>query len=129
MSADELLVVAVGVAAIGWINWYFFLAERRSAVAVGTADGSQEVTIAVRGGYDPSVVRVKRGAPVRLVFERKETSGCSEEVVIPAFGVRRYLPAFEKTVVELTPTAPGTYEFTCGMSMLRGTITVEEKEG
>lgn len=128
MSLDELLVVAAGIAAIGWINWYFFLAERRSAVVVGSPDGSQEITIAVRGGYDPSVVYVKRGAPVRLVFDRQETSGCSEEVVIPAFGVRKYLPAFEKTVVELTPTASGSHEFTCGMGMLRGTITVEEKE-
>ena len=128
MSLDELLVAVGGIAAIGWINWYFFLAERRSAVAVGSADGSQEITIAVRGGYDPSVVYVKRGAPVRLVFDRQETSGCSEEVVIPAFGVRKDLPAFEKIVVELTPTASGTHEFTSGMGMLRGTFTVEEKE-
>jgi plastocyanin domain-containing protein len=128
MNIDEMLVIAAGLAAIGWINWYFFFAERRTAVAVGAADGSQEVTIGVRGGYDPAVVQLRAGAPVRLVFDRQETSGCSEEVVIPAFGIRKYLPAFEKTVVELTPTTPGTYEFTCGMSMLRGTLTVAEKE-
>lgn len=129
MNIDEMLVIAAGLAAIGWINWYFFFAERRTAVAVGAADGSQEVTIGVRGGYDPAMVQLRAGAPVRLVFDRQETSGCSEEVVIPAFGIRKYLPAFEKTVVELTPMAPGTYEFTCGMSMLRGTLTVAEKEG
>ena len=32
--------------------------------------------------------------------------------------------------VEFTPERAGTYEFTCGMSMLRGRLTVvDEKEG
>jgi plastocyanin domain-containing protein len=128
MSADELFVVAVGLAAIAWINWYFFFARRGSAAAIGAADGRQQVTVTVRGGYEPAVVRVRRGAPVRLVFDRQETSGCSEEVVFPAFGIRKYLPAHEKTVIELTPAAAGTYEFTCGMGMLRGTLAVDESD-
>ena len=45
--------------------------------------------------------------------------------MFPDFGIRRFLPAHQKTAVELTPTAPGTFEFTCGMSMLRGTLVVE----
>lgn len=28
MSATEWLVVVGGIAAIAWVNWYFFLAER-----------------------------------------------------------------------------------------------------
>jgi plastocyanin domain-containing protein len=64
--------------------------------------------------------------PVRLVFDRQETSGCSEEVVIPEFGVRRFLPAFKKTTVELTPEQAGSYDFTCGMGMLRGKLIVDE---
>ena len=36
---------------------------------------------------------LKAGRPVRLVFDRQETSGCSEEVVFGDFGIRRYLPA------------------------------------
>jgi plastocyanin domain-containing protein len=126
MSAADLLVVAGGVAAIAWVNWYFFLAGRSSASAALAGGGVQEVTIGVRGGYDPAVVRLKRGVPARLVFDRQETSSCSEEVVIPAFGIRRFLPAHQKTPVELTPETAGTYEFTCGMSMLRGRLTVED---
>ncbi len=125
MSASEWIVVAAGTLAIAWINWYFFFAERGSAVAAAGTGGVQEVTIAVQGGYAPANVRVKAGTPLRLVFDRRETSGCSEEVVFPDFGIRKFLPAFEKTTVELTPEEPGTYEFTCGMSMLRGRLTVE----
>ena len=121
----DWLVIAAGVAAILWVLWYFFLAERSAAAATAGAGGVQTVTVAVRGGYEPSTIRVKAGAPVRLVFDRQETSGCSEEVVFGDFGIRRFLPAHQKTTIELTPATPGTYEFTCGMSMLRGRLVAE----
>ncbi len=35
MSALDWMVVATGIAAIAWVNWYFFLAERRAAPAKG----------------------------------------------------------------------------------------------
>jgi plastocyanin domain-containing protein len=130
MTLTDWAVVLGGLLTIAWINWYFFLAERATATATAVAGGVQEVAITVRGGYEPADVRVRKGAPVRLVFDRQETSGCSEEVVLPAFGIKRFLPAHRKTAVEFTPEKAGTYEFTCGMSMLRGRLTVEdEKEG
>ena len=125
MSATDGLAVLAGIAAITWINWYFFLAKRGAASAVAGTGGRQEVTITVQGGYQPAEVRVKRGLPVRLVFDRRETSSCSEEIVLPDFGIRKFLPAFQKTAIELTPEKPGSFEFTCGMSMLRGRLVVE----
>ncbi len=127
MTTTDWMVLLAGIASIAWVNWYFFLAER-ATVTVGdaaAAGGTPEATIVVHGGYTPAAIRVKAGRPVRLVFDRRETSGCSEEVVFPDFGVRKFLPAFEQTTIEVTPPAPGTYEFTCGMSMLRGTLVAE----
>jgi plastocyanin domain-containing protein len=128
MSATDWAVVAGGLAAIAWVNWYFFAAGRGAATAAAASGGVQEVTIAVRGGYDPAQVRVRAGTPVRLVFDRQETSSCSEEVVIPDFGIRRFLPAHERTAVEIAPARAGSHEFTCGMGMLRGRLIVEEGE-
>lgn len=125
MSGIELVVVVAALAAIAWVNWYFFFAERSAAVAQ-SAGGMQEVEIEVKGGYDPGVVRLKRGVPARLVFDRQETSSCSEEIVLPAFGIKKFLPAFKKTAVELTPTESGTFDITCGMSMLHGKLVVED---
>jgi plastocyanin domain-containing protein len=128
MTAAELAVTALGFAAIGWVNWYFFLAGRGQAVAaVPAGPGPQRTRIVVAGGYTPSTVRVAAGRPVRLEFDRQETSGCTEEVVLPDFGIRTYLPAHKTTPVEFTPTRPGSYEFTCGMAMVRGKIIVEEQ--
>ena len=126
MTGIDWMVLLAGTALIVWINWYFFFSGGQTATAAAVSSGVQEVTITVRGGYDPSQVRARPGQPLRLIFDRQETSGCSEEIVVPDFGIRRFLPPMEKTAVELLPTQPGVFEFTCGMSMLRGTIIVEE---
>jgi plastocyanin domain-containing protein len=129
MHASDGAVVAAGVAAIAWVNWYFFVAERRKAAAqakVGAA-GVQQAVIRVEGGYAPARVRLRAGEPARLVFDRREDSNCSEEVLIPDFGIRRFLPAHQRTGVDLPPARPGTYDFTCGMGMLRGSLVVDEE--
>ena len=123
---SETLVITTTIVALAWINWYFFLGKRVAAVVVTGAGGGREITVAVQGGYDPSTIKVRRGEPVRIVFDRQETSGCSEEVVFPDFGIKRFLPAFEKTQIVLTPEKAGSFDFTCGMSMLRGKLIVEE---
>jgi plastocyanin domain-containing protein len=124
MSTAQWVVLIAGLAAIVWVNWYFFVAERRSVSAAITG-GTQEVEIEVKGGYDPGVVRLKRGQPARLVFNRQETSSCSEEIVIPAFGVKQYLAPFHKTSVDILPEKAGTFDMTCGMAMLHGKLVVE----
>src|SRR5688572_27123794 len=119
MRSSDWAVLFAGAVGIVWVNWYFFFADRRQLAAT-LKGGTQEVDVEVRGGYEPGVIRVKRGVPLRLVFNRQETSSCSEEVVLPAFGIRRFLPPYEKTAVELTPDKSGTFDITCGMSMLHG---------
>jgi plastocyanin domain-containing protein len=129
MTFIDWLVLAAGAAGIAWVLWYFFVAGSSVAATVRASDaptgGGQTVRITVRGGYDPATIGVRAGEAVRLVFDRQETSSCSEEVVFPDFGVRTFLPAFKETVVEVTPPRAGTYEFTCGMSMLHGRLIAE----
>jgi plastocyanin domain-containing protein len=125
MSIMEWIVIISGLAAIVWINWYFFVAQGSAASATIGTGGVQQITVAVESGYHPAVVYVRKKRPVQLVFERREQSGCSEEIAIPEFGVRKFLPAFQKTTIELVPTRAGTFEFTCGMGMLRGRLIVQ----
>lgn len=134
MTGLEWMVVLAAAGAIAWVNWYFFLAGRSGAavaaiaaapIGASGAGTMPQVTITVDGGYSPNTVRVKAGERVRLVFDRRDTSSCSDEVVFPDFGIRKYLPTGERTMIELTPPAPGKYEFMCGMSMLRGSLIAE----
>lgn len=128
MRGTDWIVVAGGLGAILWVNWYFFRAGRGVAHAARATAGSagvQEVGITVLGGYSPATIRAAAGKPLRLLFDRRETSSCSEELVFADFGIRRFLPANETTTIEITPPAPGTYEFTCGMGMLHGRVIAE----
>jgi plastocyanin domain-containing protein len=120
----EATVLAASAAAIGWINWYFFVAGRQATRATAAQTGAQDIVVLVDGGYAPSAIEVVAGRPVRLTFDRADTSSCSDEVVLPDFGIRRFLPTGARTSVEFTPDQPGTYEFTCGMGMLRGRVVV-----
>jgi plastocyanin domain-containing protein len=124
MTAAQLVVTVAGIALIAGVVWYFFLAARSEGRAE-VAGGTQQIRINVKGGYSPAVVRVQAGRPVRLDFFRDETNPCTEEVVLPEFGIRTWLPAHQTTPVEFTPPAPGTYEFACGMGMVHGQLIVE----
>jgi plastocyanin domain-containing protein len=129
MTPGELAVTLGGLAAIVWVNWYFFSTGTAPVAAVVAGGGPQSVHIVVDGGYTPSVVTVEAGRPVRLEFERRESSGCTEEVVVPDFGIRTFLPPHQTTAVQFTPGKPGTYEFTCGMGMVRGRVVAEPASG
>ena len=129
INGTDWAVIAAGIVAIAWVNWYFFVAGRSPAPVANASsrgEAQQGYTITVEGGYDPAVLRVKAGRPVRLVFDRRDSGSCSEEIVFPDFGIRRFLPTGKKTVVDITPPKAGRYEFTCGMSMLHGALLAED---
>lgn len=125
MDTPEILVTIMGLALAAFVIWYFFFSARQTASAVSTSSGVQEVDITVKGGYSPDVIEVEHGKPVLLSFYRDEENTCSEEILFPDFSIRRDLPAFKTTLVELLPEKPGTYPFTCGMGMLRGSLVVK----
>ena len=124
MDTTLLFVNVTGVALIGLIVWYFWL-YRKEGVKVTEVAGVQEVPIVVKGGYEPDVIVVKRGKPVRLLFNRQESSMCSEMVVFDKLGKSTQLPEGETVAVEFTPQETGEIPFQCQMGMLRGKLIVQ----
>jgi P-type Cu+ transporter len=123
VTGTELVVSTGGLGLIAVLGWFFFgPKEARRAELHG---GVQQVEVTVKGGYSPSLIRVQEGVPLRLVFDRQESSDCSARVVFPDFGVSKSLAAFGKTTVEFVPTKAGEFGFACGMNMLHGTLVVE----
>ncbi|MFD1467521.1 cupredoxin domain-containing protein [Hymenobacter caeli] len=125
MDTAAVIVTVAGLGLAAFVLWYFFFSARQTASAVSSSGGVQEVSINVKGGYSPSVIEVERGKPVTLNFYRDEENSCSEELLMPDFSIRRDLPAFQTTPVELLPQVAGRFEFTCGMGMLRGALVVK----
>lgn len=120
----RIIVIVLGVLLIFLVNWYFLFTRRRTATAATEEGRFQEVKIHVKGGYDPDVIVVKKGIPVRLHFYRDETADCSDTIVFGDFHIRKPLPAYRTTTVEFAPEKEGEYEFTCGMGMMRGKLIV-----
>jgi hypothetical protein len=95
---------------------YVFFFGKRRVVARPVPAGPQEVTVVVSGGYKPDVIAARKGMPLKLIFDRRESNPCSDEIVIPEFGIRTALPAHQKTTIEITPSggavtrvAPGNH--------------------
>lgn len=98
--------------------------RRRRARDAGAHDASIDGPIRVRGAFRPDVIYAQAGRPIRVAFLRDETAACSERVLFPAFGKSAMLPSGQMIVVDLPASPPGTYEFTCAMGILRGSLVV-----
>ena len=122
MAAD-LIVVVASVGLIGFLWWFFFGPKQASVASV--QGGVQEVDITVKGGFSPSLIRVRQGVPLRLNFDRQESGDCTSRVVFADFGVSKSLPAFGAATLEFTPDKVGEFDFACGMNMVHGTLVVE----
>ncbi|HEY3214932.1 MAG TPA: cupredoxin domain-containing protein [Candidatus Eisenbacteria bacterium] len=123
MSPTQWGVTAAGLVLLLAVNLHF-LGRRRSTATASLEGKSHTMRIRVRGAYDPDRIEARVGRPLRLIFHREEVEGCSDTVLIPHWKIARRLPAHVDTLIELAPTDPGEYEFTCGMGMLRGTIVM-----
>jgi len=123
MNPADIAVVLVGFALSGILGWFFFGPKKaHSATQVGNV---QEVTVTVKGGYSPDLVRVRQGVPLRIVFDRQESGECTSRVVFPDFALNRSLSAYGQTTVELLPDRAGDFGFACGMNMIHGKLIVE----
>ena len=122
MTPLDWIIAASAIGLIVFVNWFFLGSTGTPvAVAAATPEGVVDVTVRIEGGYTPSTIEVPAGSRVRMTLDRQEDNPCSDEIVIPDFGIRRAVPAHAQTVVEFTATR-GRHEFSCGMGMLHGAI-------
>jgi plastocyanin domain-containing protein len=125
MTLIQIIVTLTGFGLIFLTGWYFWFSEKKGVRAAVAAGGAQEVNITVKGGYNPDVIVVDAGRPVKLHFIRQESVACSEMVVFGDFNKSAKLPEGETVTLEVTPEKPGEYNFSCQMGMLRGKLIAE----
>lgn len=112
---DKTLVTISGIGVIGFIYWFFFGKKE---------EASTQTTIRVSGGYKPAAIRIPLGKPTTLTFTRTDPNPCLEELIIPDFKIKEFLPMNKPVSVTISPTKPGTYGIHCGMNMFHGRIEV-----
>lgn len=119
MTFDEIAVLFVGVSGIGFTLWFFF-GKKEDVVSAHDA-----ITIEVTGGYRPAIIALQKGKKTTITFHRTDPSSCLEEVVLPDFKIRKFLPLDKNVTISLTPEKAGEFPFACGMNMFHGKIVVE----
>jgi Cu+-exporting ATPase len=124
MNFSEIIVLIFGSALIFVVLFYFFGPKKKAKVQ--EKSGQQEIDIVVQGGYSPSQIEVKKGIPVKINFDRRESGECSEWVIFEKLGIKKRLPVFSTTSLEFTPTEEGEFPFICGMGMLHGKLVVKD---
>jgi len=75
-------------------------------------------------GFDPSVIRIKKGVPVKFIIDGDQVSGCTNKILIPDYKISAPIKAGEN-IIRFTPTKAGTINYSCWMGMVRGKFIVE----
>ncbi len=122
---DKVIIVIGAAAVVCFILWWFFGKRKTTEMEANMSDRSQEVTVTVKGGYTPNTVVLKQGVPAKIVFDRKDPSGCFNEVVFPDFGIHETLPVNELYPIKIDTSKPGEYQYACGMNMFHGKVVIK----
>lgn len=101
---------------------------------VGAAQTARKLAVAISpdaarvrigsGGFQPALLKVNAGKPVKLAITRDRQPNCGNRIVFPSLGISRDLPPGETVIVELPAQSAGELRFTCGMGMYKGAILI-----
>ena len=126
------LVVVIGISNLGngaaLLGWNIGIPSGSARVSEGATmvNGEHVIQMEVTswGTYEPDILRVKAGVPVRWQVYGGTQMGCGSTLIARAFNIQKQLN-IGMNEIQFTPTKPGRYAFTCSMGMFRGTIIVE----
>lgn len=115
---DKLIVTIMGLLGIGGIYWFFFGKNSTDRPT------STSWSIRVNGGYTPGTITIPKGKRSTLIFTRTDSNSCLEEVMLPDFKIKTFLPVNVPVTITLSPAKPGTHDLHCGMNMFHGKVVV-----
>lgn len=75
-------------------------------------------------GFQPNVLKIKKGIPVRWVIKGDQVTSCTSKIIIPSLNITKSI-SFGENIVTFTPTTSGDIPFSCWMGMVRGKFVVE----
>lgn len=78
-------------------------------------------------GYVPNVLFVKKDIPVRWIINVKQMSGCTNEIILPDYNIKKKLQ-YGENIIEFTPNKLGEIKFSCWMKMVWGKFVVTDKD-
>lgn len=135
MKLSGVIVIVLGLFMFnrGLINFGYgfrgFVSERAGNEYVIEGDTEyQVVKIELSyNGYSPNVIFIKKDIPVRWIIDVKQMSGCTDEILLSDYDIRKKLD-YGENVIEFIPDKLGEIKFSCWMQMVWGKFIVSEEE-
>jgi len=78
-------------------------------------------------GYSPNVLFIKKDVPARWIINVKQMSGCTDEIIMPDYNIKKQLE-YGENIIEFVPDKLGEIKFSCWMQMVWGKFVVSENE-
>lgn len=101
------------------------VSEKKSAGDASSENNVQIVKAALSSaGFEPSVIKIKKGVPVKWIIDGDHATGCTDKIIIPSLNITQSISAGDN-VVTFTPDKAGEIPFSCWMGMVRGKFIVE----
>lgn len=117
-----------GLALVGMDTVSGLVAGTKDKVAEVKQEPDSAVQIirmtADRNGYQPSVLHVQKGIPVKWIIEGKVINSCNNEIVVPALQIKKKLTRGENIIEFIPPERE--VAFSRWMGMIRGVIKVAD---
>ncbi len=101
-------------------------AMSKEAVPTAADEANAQVvkTTLSSAGFDPSIIKIKKGVPVKWVINGDRAEGCTDKIIVPSLNITQNIHAGDN-IVTFTPGAAGEIPFSCWMGMVRGKFIVE----
>ncbi|PIR66940.1 MAG: heavy metal transport/detoxification protein [Parcubacteria group bacterium CG10_big_fil_rev_8_21_14_0_10_36_14] len=136
LKISGIIVIILGVFMLnrGFVNFGYgmgsIVPRQTTSQILNTTDkdakGFQTVKMDLTfGGYSPNLLYIKRGVPARWIINVKQMSGCTNEIIMPEYNIRKKLK-YGENIIEFTPKKVGEIKFSCWMKMVWGKFIVVE---
>lgn len=76
-------------------------------------------------GFQPNVIKIKKGVPVRWVIDGQQVTSCTNKIIVPKYNISKSISSGEN-IINFTPIESGEIPFNCWMGMVRGKFVVSE---
>lgn len=132
-KAAGIAVTAVVLVAGMTVCHYTMGKEEGESVAADTAtvteEGIQVINSTLSPGTYPDIT-VQAGIPVKWMIDAPSGSinGCNYKMLLSQYGIE-YSFSEGENIIEFTPEETGSYDYTCWMGMIHGTIHVIDGDG
>src|SRR3989344_189318 len=115
MTGSQIIILLIGSLTTAATYWFFFAKKEIKASVTGSS-----INIKVDAGYSPSEIVVKKNQVFTLKITRTDRSDCLDEIVLPEWNIKEFLPLNKEINITINPVKEGQYPFHCGMNMFHG---------